>query len=361
MIVALAYSYAEQDQVGKLLDWICSQGSYPNHTLVLGVEKRVTERFIANTMASFADVVEFDFVDHMEHFPESKNLAFQQCALWIQSFIPEAKRFLYIESDAVPLNSSWLDRIEAEMKAGGKAFVGPLVPAVPTHRSPAHMGTVAVYPVDMVKAGAGEAMIATEQPFPAAIAGVTTRGMMVSKLIVEDWEGTGIPPGCLLYHPDRGGKLLAKLRKGREVAELTPPALSDDSAGEASSDVFPFSEEPGGSNPPPSDPYYVDPDPNPNQRGRRLPIIAEKLWDDRLAAEERIKEIVAELKTYCTRPAYTHYVRTRLNQQIYRKRNKPYKPPTKEILAGMRARALHASKVNQERARREREAKATAG
>ncbi len=299
MIVALAYSYPEQERVEKLLGWSRAMDDYSNHSLVLGVEKRATKRFMAEALSIFGDVVEFDFVDNMEHFPESKNLAFQQSALFVAQYAPDAKHFLYLESDAVPTTLGWLTAIEGEVRASGKLFVGPLVPAVPTHRSPAHMGSVAVYPVNMIGAGAGEAMIATELPWAAAIAPAVLPRLHQSKLIQDDWEGQGPADGIVLYHPDRDGKILEQLWKGGGVAKPTA-AAEDEPAAEASSEVnYLSSEDRAGSNPAPSNPVPAEDDP----------------WENRLESEEQIKHLVSELKKFCTKPAFTSYVRKVLKVQ----------------------------------------------
>ncbi len=305
MIVALAYSSGEQDRVAKLLSYILSLNQYNTHTLILGVEKRVTRRFFAECLPFFGEVIEFDFVDQAEHAPESKNLAFQQSALYIQATFPNEKRFLYLESDAVPLSTTWLDDIEGEAAATKKPFVGPLVAAVPTHRIPQHMGAVAVYPVDMIGFGAGDAMIAAEQPWPAAIAGVASRTMEVSRLIADDWEGKGIPEGCALYHPDREGKILESLWKGREVAQPTAAEAPGGLPGpaEASSVINLSSEGRAGSNPAPSIPFAFD-----------LGKTHAEPWEDRLQSEETIKFLAKELKKYCTKPAYIAYVRAVLKK-----------------------------------------------
>ena len=315
MIVALAYSYPDQERASDLLAWIRSLGPYPNHILVLGLEKKVTLSPVADCMGCFADVIEFSFVDNVEHYPESKNLAFQQSVLYIQQVAsPDAVTFLYLEVDAVPLVKGWLDAIQADVIAGQRRFCGALVPAVPTHRTPAHMSAVGVYPVDMIGNGAGEAMIATEQPFPAAIASVTTGKMTVSKLFCDDWEGKGVPKGCVLYHPDREGTVLEALREGSEVAERT--SEHPHSVAEASPDLGLSSEDHAGSNPAPSVDSISFPgstDPMPlievvhNYSGKAF--IGGAPWEDRLQSEETIKFLANELKKYCTKPAYTGYVR----------------------------------------------------
>jgi hypothetical protein len=330
MIVALAYNVAEQEQAARLAAWMraLAKGiNYP-HTLVIATEKRATNRFFADMLPFFEEVFEFDYVDHMEHYPESKNLAFQQCALYIASRFLD-RHWLYIEPDVVPTRATWLDEIAAKATARGKPFLGCRVPASPTHRTPVHMAAIGVYPVNMIAAGAGDAMTAHEHPWPAVIAKVALASMTETGLICHDIDGAGVPPGCALYHPDRDGKILESLSgaqwKGREVAQPTPAAV-DEPVVEASPDfglnLSAEDEDHAGSNPAPSSP-----------------------WKDRLESEERVKALVAELKTYCTKPAYSRYVRNVIKTAKLTpagsRSAKQRKQLTPEQLESLRARAKH--------------------
>lgn len=377
MIVALAYNYAEQEQAGRLAAWIAKLGPCP-HTLVIATDKRVTRKFFAEMLAVFENVEEFEFTDRTDHYPESKNLAFQQCALFVADRFATERHWLYLEPDVVPTRAGWLDEIEVAAKAGKKPFLGCLVPASLTHRTPAHMAAPGVYPINMISAGAGFAMNAHEYPFPAVIATVTTSSMIDSPLIRHAMESGGeMPDGCALYHPDRDGKILESLSgKGSEVAERTPPVETGDDAGEAESEEAPLilsGAEPetlAGSNPAPSNPPYtpdqirdmINSQPQPefqprkplvDEEGRILPGLGKthpEPWENRLQSEEHIKFLAAELKKYCTRPAYSAHVRNVLKQykvskgkpKVKKKTWQNAKPRTPKQLKEMRARMAHA-------------------
>lgn len=334
MIIALAYDYSEQDQVARLAARIRELGHCEAHTLVLACERSVTKRFSSDLLATFEEVLEFDFTDLVNHYPESKNLKFQQCALFIRSKFKQEKHWLYLEADVVPARATWADEIAAEAASSRQPFIGPIIAANSTHRTPSHMGAVAVYPVDMITAGAGMAMNASELPWPAVIARATTSAMLESKLICHDWEGKGVPDGCALYHPDRDGKILeslsvpvladgsgfvpyAEARESTSRCPAVPEIVAErDSRGaqdrkgeeEAVLVTSPSAESANlsagaGSNPAPS------------SLVPRLELHIPKPWEDRLFSEERIKWLVSELKIHCTRPAYSAYVRKVLRSE----------------------------------------------
>lgn len=364
MIIALSYDYSEQDQAARLAARIRELGHCEAHTLVLACERSVTKRFFSDLLATFEDVLEFDFTDRVNHYPESKNLKFQQCALFVRSKFKQEKHWLYLEADVVPIRETWADEIAAEAATSSQPFIGPVIAANSTHRTPAHMGAVAVYPVDMISAGAGMAMNASELPWPAVIARATTSAMLESKLICHDWEGKGVPDGCALYHPDRDGKILESLsgrvesrhsdspdksgerskgglmasahslvQPNNESGSSAPPAQNRKGEEEAVLVTSPSAEPANlsagaGSNPAPS--TIISPDemaamlnsqPEPELRPRPPIVDAEgcfvaglgkthpEPWEDRLGSEQHIKFLARELKSYCTRPAYSAYVR----------------------------------------------------
>lgn len=309
MIVALAYAQASQKQAEALLEWIAGLGHYPTHTLVLASETLV--HLTLPTLSPFFGRIErFGYTDHMDHFPESSNLAFQQCALYVATMFPTESRWLYLEPDCVPTRASWLDDIEKEAQESGKPFVGPRVAASPTQRTPEHMAGVAVYPVNLIGNGAGEAMIAQEQPWPAAIAKAVLPKMAVSKLICHDWEQNGLDPSFALYHPDRTGAILQTLSGGCERPGAAGSVMVDTREAGAT-DPCPPSK--CGSTPPAQNfvmGEVTDGQGLPDILGGIAGTMFSKPWENRLETEERIKWLVGELKSHCTRPAYTSYIRS---------------------------------------------------
>jgi hypothetical protein len=68
-----------------------------------------------------------------------------------------------------------------------------------------------------------------------------------------------------------------------------------------------------------------------------IPDKPVKPWENKLETQERIKELVLELSTYCTRPAYSIYIRKRLHEakliyhpRKYARRGKHWKQHLKE-------------------------------
>lgn len=295
MIVALSYDHASQDQTRRLVDWLARIGKYRQHTLILAVESRVTLDVTADLMPLFGDVEQFEYSDPYEHFPESKNLAFQQCAGVIAAkYLGKFPRWLYLEPDAVPTRGTFIDEIQTESTLTDLPFCGCLVPANNRFATPAHMASVGVYPVDMVKAGAGAALNAHETPFQAEIADVVLNGRLFqSQIICHDLDGTairtGAATGCALYHPDRDGRYLAKMMAPETVygtAEGSEDALAVIAAN-------PTQARPA---PPPPGPFSTfEPTAEP--------------WKNRVASEQHIKDLVEELKRFCTDPPHKAFIR----------------------------------------------------
>lgn len=69
------------------------------------------------------------------------NEMFLTAAIYVQERLKVP--FFWMEPDATPMRSTWLDEIEAEYKSGRKAFMGAYV-NIPPHEP--HMSGVAVYP-----------------------------------------------------------------------------------------------------------------------------------------------------------------------------------------------------------------------
>jgi hypothetical protein len=223
--------------------------------------------------------------------------------------------FLYMEADCVPTRPGWYPEIEDAYRIAKRPFMGPIVPASARFGNPQHMAAIAVYPSDLVKFGAGDAMNANEVPFPAAAAKGIMRSVQATNLICHDPEGAGVPPGCALYHPDRNGSILARFSNGNlgfnPTLEIEPsrgngkiPAESEGifplATTEHCKGAFPLAEI------------------QTQELRRRVnaiplpPAAALIPWQSKLESIERIRALVTELKSYCSTPQYTSTVRTEL-------------------------------------------------
>lgn len=322
MIAALTYDTKSAAQAQRLIDRIAQLGNLP--TLLIFRE-------------SYAPVIEFHdwnpankvtlttYTDRVDHHPESKNIAFQSVAVYVAEMVKEP--FLYLEADCVPNGSDWFTRIRTEYEGCKMPYMGPIVPESREHGSPRHMAAIAVYPWNLYLFGGGEALIANEEAFPAAMAPEMLKGVHPTTLIQHDWQGKGLDPSCALYHPDRDGKVLENLsQKSYSPEQISDLANSQplpemkrvesvvDEEGRirpnlgqvfsASREEQKFSEEGHSLSSAVTD-----------SEGRFLPNLGKthpEPWENKLDSLERIKQLCNELSLFCTSPVTTGKVRNEL-------------------------------------------------
>lgn len=156
MLCALAFHPGDAQQAKKLLEWIGELGHAQNHELLLGWSMNAGRAGLAPPLVeiakrAFKTVYEFPFYDEDERgHPMSANHAWLSCARQIANphpkVLPVPQPWLWLEPDAVPLVSTWLDRIEAEYTLRDRPFMGDIIPANEARGVQRRPSGVGVYP-----------------------------------------------------------------------------------------------------------------------------------------------------------------------------------------------------------------------
>lgn len=242
MNIAMAYYHGDRDLAQTLLQWCDEIGSYPNHRLFLFRERGAQpivhpKNFKSVTETTFTNPYQNE-VDERKRWAMSTTQAFQSVARYMGAVPATLEPYLYIEPDCVPTRGTWADEIEAAHKAGGKPFTGAYVPRFGD--APEHMSGVGVYPPNLLKYGAGIAlMVYPDAPWDITAGPVILPKANCTPLIAQRWDRPPNPPvqsladilaiispEVTLMHGDKGGSWIKVLRGagGTEARSGSKPA-----------------------------------------------------------------------------------------------------------------------------------------
>lgn len=195
---------------------------------------------------------------HLGGWPQRPNEMFQEAAITIQN---DARfgDFLWFEPDCVPTRASWLDEIESEYRACGKAILGVVVDTVAMdtrQRDGQHVVGVAVYPKAFAKicplvrfasrmSVESVASGAMPRAFDALFGAYTARNCAETRLIQHFWRsgefreeggaiiaGKTVSPGvenvvspeAVILHGCKDGSLLEIVRRRAGIGLAVNPA-----------------------------------------------------------------------------------------------------------------------------------------
>lgn len=229
MNVLFGFCYRDADKTVDLLQWINDLGGCRNHDLILiyPPQTNVGEiELIAKD--NWRKVHSVRTHDEAPGHPWGANLLFKRGVQYVEH--NKLGPFFWLESDAIPLVTGWLDKIEAEYKACGKVFMG--YHAMKGQRGQ-HMNGVGVWsnvsrlasPAVMCPTPTSE-LEATTCPFVAfdQVAGaMVLQNFHETKLIQFQYKGeeellkdeslSWLNPDAVLFHTEKTGKLIPLLRK----------------------------------------------------------------------------------------------------------------------------------------------------
>ncbi len=144
MLLVLGFHAGDKSNTIRLLEWIRELGSVKKHRLLLIVALNTDESGVAElALELFEKVDVLRPNEDINGWPQGAN------SLWdtaIRAIHRHPEPWLWIEPDCVPLETGWIDAIEAEYKiaeAAKKPFLGDDVNVQGIKR---HMSGVAVYP-----------------------------------------------------------------------------------------------------------------------------------------------------------------------------------------------------------------------
>ena len=228
MNIALTYCAKDREQAERLAGWLVEIGPFPRHSFL------IFRHADCPPIAAFEQFASGETVIHDDVFnswPQSANHVFKKVGKEIE--YGNAKPFLWLEPDAVPLHGKAFDQIEEEYNRLGRPFLGDIINEgrgfVP------HMSGIGVYP-GRISNFAGEIYFAGSTPWDVHAAGAILPQAAQSELIFHKWKAEPIEslsefnqhvlsvrPKCVLFHSDKSGKLIELLRSGKPA----PPAAAD--------------------------------------------------------------------------------------------------------------------------------------
>lgn len=153
LLVVLPVHEGDIDLALKLADWMSGLGPYPDHACLIVRDATVPQEKSNALKSALARVFGFCYRQEMKTskaYPGAATQMFKAAAERIEDSyrLP----FLWLEPDAVPLMSGWLDRIAEAYYGCPRRYMGPLIPNNGDERFPTvHLNGVSVYPHDAAK------------------------------------------------------------------------------------------------------------------------------------------------------------------------------------------------------------------
>lgn len=298
MLVVTPTHPGDIEQAFRQAQWIRELGRLSGHDLLLIADTRCSQDQIQalhlEYVASYDHVEVLDFVDHYRKWPESPNQVFGLAARHIMR--TKQQPWLFLEPDAVPLKTGWLDELWAEYQKAGKPFMGDFVSAATAGINVVdHMSGNAIWPADIFT-HAGLTLIA-DVAFDIAGASQIVPQMHKSELILHRWKSPpfesweqaqerifDVKPRCVLFHANKTGELITLLRDGKSVLP-EPNRTSETLTQERLESVR-----------------------------AALDIADQTPWADKDSSLTEIGRLSSRLKQFCTHPSRVRTVRLALHE-----------------------------------------------
>lgn len=241
MRVVLAYCDKDKHIAIRLAEWIRDLGGVKNHDCLLTVARSTTSQGVIEILReAFNSVTEFTPYDDSTAYPDGASLLWKRTA----EMIAEEKSpqpWFWIEPDAVPLRSTWVDEIEAEYLAAKKPFLADLV-VTPTST---HNSGLGVYPgrvVEFTGRHSGRLLFMLENHswdvyFSPDFLPYTHHTDLIQDVFWQHYKPDIAPefpdqaslsyldPKACIFHRQKSGSLLARLREMK--VGLTSMALTE--------------------------------------------------------------------------------------------------------------------------------------
>lgn len=153
LLVVLPFFGKDSARMAELLRWAIDLDGTVNFNCLLSYEEGTDANEIRSLARLYFNgiILENEYPKpKSDEWPEAPNWAWTRTALFINS-LPDKLPWLWLESDATPLVSGWLNSILSEYVKGGLPFMGHITERESRHpgkRFDQHMNGVAVYPPD---------------------------------------------------------------------------------------------------------------------------------------------------------------------------------------------------------------------
>lgn len=222
MLVVLPFCAADRAATLNLAAWIGELGGCHNHDMLLIHGHDTTPDGVKEAFEKvFRSVKVTSPVDDVRGWPQGPNSMFSAAVWYVFQFLKVP--FLWMEPDAIPLVRDWIDRIEAEYKEKGKAFMGWRVdePYVCVH-----MSGVAVYPAYALNFFSERLLSLENEAFDTFLKDNIMRDVHWTRLIHHKfWMSEGVQPtfptkestsfvndDAVIFHRNKDHTLIDRLR-----------------------------------------------------------------------------------------------------------------------------------------------------
>lgn len=226
MLITLAFFSGDKAQAIRLSEWIRDLGGVKSHDCLLAVYKDTDSSGVIETLReAFGRVAEFPITDDMIQsramYQYCGNISWKRCAQHVAE-MNESQPWLFLESDAVPICPEWLDTIAADYLAGGKPF---MLDRVVTKTS-VHNSGIGVYPA-RVRDYTMRLWELANDPWDVFLAPDFAPHTHHGKAIHDNAAMSPDPTfhdaaslsvirdGAVLFHRDKSGELIERLREAR--------------------------------------------------------------------------------------------------------------------------------------------------
>ena len=241
MIIAFAFCERDQAQALKNVKWWLELGDCKKHEALVCYDKRCTlqtvEEIGVEVLKVFGKVWRLPAESQVDGWPQGANYFFSRCCTWLQAK-PQYPYFFWLEPDAIPTRTGWLDELEAEYRRGAKPFMGERVDLGDARPDvPVHMSGVGFYENPIFKR-AGECYRASDVAWDIAAKDQILPNAYFTTKIQHYWKhGTftsldGVRPETVVFHSSKDGSLIDMLRRQRydtlfPAPEIKHPATVD--------------------------------------------------------------------------------------------------------------------------------------
>ena len=218
MIVAISYHDGDRELMKRWANHVEKLGPYPKHSIILAPAHGSSTDGILEALQRCFDSVDLQPCHHAETgWPISCNMAFERIAWHVSMNVKQP--FLFMEPDAIPLCSEWIDKIETEYIRFGRPFMGDFVNVVGKVAGGVnHMSGVAVYHWNL-HVLAPKIFRNERIAWDIVSAPDVVPKMQITNLIQHDWVPTAkwrrdkvdftcVKTTAVIYHPDKLGVLM---------------------------------------------------------------------------------------------------------------------------------------------------------
>lgn len=146
ILVVLPFCNRDAVLMHKSLNWMIELGGCRDHDCMLSIDSDTLSRYKSDVQsvaaACFHSMLTHEYrCGSVKSWPQGANIAFRSIAHRMLSE-QQHRSWLWLEPDAIPLVSGWLDRLQIEYEGCGKLFMGSVVPGM------GHVNGTAIYPWD---------------------------------------------------------------------------------------------------------------------------------------------------------------------------------------------------------------------